>query len=213
MGAHPGREDARLARTRAGEHEERAAGMATAASLLGIQRQGHVALTSGNSSTNSAPSPVGAGGTPSGRRAVARRCDAPGRVRYPTPPAWSIYPARTAGPASPGHAGTVVTNAQSGGSGQSRIHRHVDAPPRPESASSSVLITARAPIRAGRIAEGVGPARSRAARAYRLASVGSRGRNSHHPLARAPSPPSRGAPAGRCARTAWPPARWAFRIA
>src|SRR2546422_7818092 len=35
--------------------------MADGGVLLGIQREGHVVLTSGNSSTNSAPSPVGAG--------------------------------------------------------------------------------------------------------------------------------------------------------
>src|SRR5437867_1475846 len=37
----PGREDARLARSRAGEHEERAAGMADGGILGGVKGEGH----------------------------------------------------------------------------------------------------------------------------------------------------------------------------
>src|SRR2546425_9801637 len=57
----PRREDARFPRARAGEHQQRAAGMPDRGLLGGIEGQAHFALTSGNSSTNSAPPPFGPG--------------------------------------------------------------------------------------------------------------------------------------------------------
>src|SRR5438034_3751838 len=138
----PGREDARLARPRAGEHQERAAGMADGGILLGIEREGHVALTSGNSSTNSAPSPVGAGRytkRPPCCCSTMRRAKAkpmphpPGLVETPGSNSWARTSSGTPGPSSI----TLSRAVRAAASTATSIR-----PPRPESASIAFLITA-----------------------------------------------------------------------